>query len=104
IDAVALAVEHKHIDKMSPAIDLVAVRRVDTAAAADDATAARQCDVQPHLVGVDGTLREQMTELQRANYRFEHIRLTRIERGYVGTKWRGQRGIDRGAAADAEQV
>jgi len=82
-DAPAVPVEHVDIDEMRPRIDLTVV---ECAAAADDAAAAGGGDVEPHLVGVGGALRQGVADFERAHHGFEKICEPGRSAGTAGTQ------------------
>ena len=104
VDAVAVAVEHEHVDEVRPAVDLVARLGIDAAAAADHLAIAFECDVEPNLVGVNGALRKQVPERQRANHGLQQVGAARFEHRHLWTQRRSQRCVDRRALADPEEI
>ena len=104
VDAVAVAVEHEHIDEVCVAVDLVAGFCIHAAAAADDLAVALERDVEPDLVGVDGSLGEEMAEGQRADHGFQQVVASLLKHRHCRPQRGSQRGIDRRAFADAKQI
>ena len=90
VDAVAVAVEHEDVDEVGVAVDLLALRCIEATAAADHPVARTDRHIQPDLVGVGRSLREQMAKFERADHRLDEIFLARLE----DRQFRPERGVE----------
>ena len=103
IDAVTLPVDDEGVDEVRPGIHGVA-HRVARAAAPDDAAAAADAHVHPHLVRIGRALGEDVAHAEGADHRLEQIRLAGHERRYLRAQRRQQLAVDPSPALDAEQI
>ena len=105
IDAIAVAIEHKDIEEIRPAIDLAPF--VDAAAAANHSAAAGRGDFEPDFIRVGGALGERVAEFQRADHGFQQVAGARLQRGHGRSQRRVQTAVEeafRAAFADAKQI
>ena len=102
VDAVAVPVEHVHVQKVRVRIDFAI--RSQPATAADDPAAAGDFRVDPDFVRVSRALSERMAELERAHDGFEQILLAASERRQLRAQRRQQLAIDGAAFPHAEDI
>ena len=74
---VAVLVEHVHVEKMRPRVNLFAL--IQTTAAADGLAVVLQRNIDPDFVGIRRALREQVPYLHGAHYDLEQILTARLK-------------------------
>lgn len=102
IDSVSFAIEHIDVDEVRPGVDAVVL--TEAAAATDYFPAASGCDVDPHLIGVGGSLGEMMSDGERADDDINEVTLALLQCGDGGSERGDEWGIDGAAFFDAEDV
>ena len=92
IDAVAIPVEHEDVDEVGVAINFLL--SIQSAAAADNLVTALHGHVHPHFVGIHGSLRERVPQLERADDRLQQVFLARFKLRLKRAEWCVQRSRD----------
>ena len=102
IDAVAVAIQHVHCDKMGPGIHFT--MRAQAAAAADNLSTTGDFRISPNFIRVDRPLGEGMSEFGGAENDLQQVFPAGLKRRNLWPERSGQWGINRAARFDAEDV
>lgn len=102
VNAAAVPVDQKSIDKMRLRIDLAVAS--EQTALGYETVFMLDLNFQPEFVGIDGPLGQVMPQLQGAHHNFQQIITAGLQHGQNGAQGGMQRAVNRVPFAHAEQV
>ena len=103
VDAVAVLVEHVHVEEVGPRVHL-AMTPGGSGSSHHLALTLRHRHLGPDLVGIDRALSERVPQFERPDHRLDEVGLARLEPGQGGAQRCDEGRIDGAALLDAEEV
>ena len=102
VNSVSILIEHVDIDKVGPGIHpSVLIQRTTLA---KYSMLIGDLDVHPYLVGIGGSLRKKVAQLEGSNHHFEEVGRARLQLGNFRPDWRCQGRIHRTSFFETEQL